>query len=155
LGIGLDRLLAAPDQWEALCARPDLAANAVEELLRLITPVQWLTRTAVRDCVIDGLVVPAGSRVLPIVAAANRDPNVFDDPARLDIARPEARQHLSLGFGIHFCLGASLARLEGETVLRSLAARFPAIVVVDRDPRWGGSPVMRKQQRMVVRNLTA
>ncbi len=125
LGIGLVELLTDRSQWQLLCAEPGVVDGATEEILRFVTPVQFLGRTARKDTSLGGVAVPAGQYVMPVLAAANRDPDVFTEPDRLDLLRGNAREHLSLGFGIHFCLGASLARLEGQVALGTLAHRFP------------------------------
>jgi cytochrome P450 len=125
LGIGLVELLSSRSQWQLLCVEPGVVHRATEELLRFVTPVQFLGRTALKETSLGLTPVPAGQYVMPILAAANRDPDVFAEPDRLDLLRDNAKEHLSLGFGIHFCLGASLARLEGQAAFSTLAHRFP------------------------------
>ncbi|MBH1935808.1 cytochrome P450 [Streptomyces sp. AV19] len=116
---GFHALLSHPRQLEHLRARPRDAPAAVEELLRYNPPIQLLTRVALRDADIDGTPAPAGTVVGLLVGAANRDPAAYDRPHRLDITRP--RQHLSLGWGEHFCLGARLVRVQAEVMLTALA----------------------------------
>jgi cytochrome P450 len=124
---GLIELMCDREQWELLCADPELAANAVEELLRWVPPIPSMFRVAYVDTDVLGVPIRAGQSVRVLIAAANRDPAVFRDPDRLDLRRADAKEHLSFGFGPRFCLGASLARLEVSTVLRTLATRFPRL----------------------------
>ena len=125
LGNGIRLLLDAPDQLGALTADPSLWPNAVEEVLRLDSPVQLTARVARRDTVVAGTHIPRGELVLICLAAANRDPAVFPDPHRFDVQRPNAGRHLAFSGGRHFCLGAALARIEGETGLRQFFTQFP------------------------------
>jgi cytochrome P450 len=125
-----------PDQLRALRAEPDGWANAIEEVLRYESPVQLTMRAALRDTEVAGERVEAGEAVLVYLSAANRDPAVFADPARFDVTRPNADANLSFSAGIHYCLGASLARLEATVGLRLLYERFP-------DLRVSGTPVRR------------
>ncbi|MDE3085577.1 MAG: cytochrome P450 [Acidobacteriota bacterium] len=113
-----------PEEWETLCADPSLAAGAVEESLRYWAPSQYQGRVLTRDVEVHGTVMPEGSRVLLVTGAANRDEREYEDPDRFDIGRPT---HLAAGFGhgLHFCLGAALARLEGRVGLQEFAALFP------------------------------
>jgi cytochrome P450 len=149
IGIGIYELLRRPDQWRRLVADPELAGPAVEELLRFVTPVQWTARAAVRDFSYEGLDISEGTLVLQIIAAANRDPEQFPDPERIDIDR-DSRAHLGLGVGIHFCIGASLARLEARCALSSLAHRFPALDLASDDLRWRGSAMLRSPEHVMV-----
>lgn len=125
LANGLRALLAHPDQARALRADPDLAVTATEELLRYDSPVQVLTsRTAPEDLQIGDRVLPAGQRVITLLGAGNRDPEVFDDPDALRLARA-GEPPLSFGGGLHYCLGAPLARLEGQIAFPALLRAFP------------------------------
>jgi cytochrome P450 len=117
-------LAEQPDQRRELAARPELAAAAVEELLRYESPSPVQARYVTRDVEHHGTEVPAGSVLLALTAAGNRDERQFADPDRFDIHRP-ATQHLAFGYGIHFCLGSHLARLEGRVALQEVLARFP------------------------------
>ncbi len=125
LGNGIALLLAHPDQRSRLVEDPSLWSNAVDEVLRLDPPVLLTGRLCVRDTEVAGQPVPRGSVVTTLLAGANRDPDVFEDADRFDVARPNARDHVSFSAGRHFCLGAALARMEGEVGLRSLLERFP------------------------------
>lgn len=125
LGNGIRMLLGAPDQLAILKDDPSLWPNAVEEILRLDSPVQLTGRVARHDTVVAGMPVGQGDFVVIYLAAANRDPAVFDDPHRFDVRRPNAGKHLAFSGGRHFCLGAALARMEGEVGLRQFFTRFP------------------------------
>jgi cytochrome P450 len=135
LGNAVVLLDAHRDQWEALKADPSGWDNAVEEVLRHDSPVQLTGRTANDDVVVAGRRISAGSRMVVLLGAANRDPEVFPEPARFDVTRANARDHLAFSAGIHYCLGAGLARLEGVVGLRSLSERFPELRVSGRPER--------------------
>lgn len=138
LGNGTLALLRHPDQLALLRERPELAANAVEELLRYDSPVQLGRRITTAPYEIDGHLVPAGTFVSPGIGAANRDPAFWGPYADLvRIQRPNAREHLSFGAGIHHCLGAALARLEGRIYFTALARKF-ADVQLDGQPKRNG-----------------
>lgn len=113
-----------PDQREELRRNPTLIPNAIEELLRVQPPAPHAARYVTRDVDLYGQTVPAGSVMVFVIGAANRDDRRFTDPDTYDIHR-QVGQHLTFGFGIHFCLGAALARLEGRVVLEEVLARFP------------------------------
>ena len=125
LGNGIRMLLDAPEHLETLAARPELWPNAVEEILRLESPVQLSARIAGKDVDVAGTRVRQDELVIIHLAGANRDPKVFADPHRFDIERDNAGRHLSFSGGRHFCLGAALARAEGEVGLRTFFERFP------------------------------
>ena len=127
LGNGIRMLLDTPEHLHTLSQRPDLWPNAVEEILRLESPVQLTARLAVNDTEIAGTAIKQGELVIVYVAAANRDPAVFADPNRFDIERDNAGKHLAFSGGRHFCLGAALARAEGEVGLRAFFDRFPDV----------------------------
>jgi cytochrome P450 family 142 subfamily A polypeptide 1 len=120
---GLRTFCDHPDQWELLHDEPDRIPAAVEELLRWVTPLNNMFRTAVRDTDINGQPVAEGERVALLYPAANRDPRRFEDPDRFDVTR-EPVQHLAFGHGTHFCLGANLARLEVRLLLEELVPRI-------------------------------
>lgn len=125
LGNGIRLLLNHPDQLAALSADPALWPNAVEEILRFDSPVQLTARVARADTTVAGTPISRGEMVVIYLAAANRDPAVFDDPHRFDVRRPNAGRHLAFSGGRHFCLGAALARAEGEAGLRRFFTYFP------------------------------
>lgn len=120
-------LLRHPDQWAKLCADPEgLARLATEECLRYDPPVKSTQRIAAADVERHGKTITKGDRIRWFMAAANRDPRAFVDPDRFDLSR-SPNPHVSFGSGIHYCLGATLARVEGQEVFRALAERFPAL----------------------------
>ncbi|MGW5048865.1 cytochrome P450 [Streptomyces griseoluteus] len=121
-------LLRSPDQLTLLRADLSLSPAVVEEALRYDTPVQAVSRAPSRDVVIGGIEIPAGTKINPFLAAANRDPLRFPDPDRFDLTRTEAKS-ISFGGGVHFCLGSALARLEGAVVFRALVERFPKLAL--------------------------
>jgi cytochrome P450 len=127
LGNGIRMLLDKPEHLGTLRRRPELWPNAVEEILRLESPVQLTARMALRDTEVAGHPVSEGEMVIIYVAAANRDPAVFADPNTFDIERDNAGRHLAFSGGRHFCLGAALARAEGEVGLRAFFDRFPDV----------------------------
>jgi cytochrome P450 len=127
LGNGIRVLLDAPEHLHTLSQRPQLWPNAVEEILRLESPVQLTARVALNDTEVAGTPVKEGELVVIYLAAANRDPAVFTDPHRFDIERANAGRHLAFSGGRHFCLGAALARAEGEVGLRTFFDRFPEV----------------------------
>lgn len=125
LGNGIRMLLEHPQHLVTLSKRPELWPNAVEEILRLDSPVQLSARVARCDIDVPGTTIRRGEMVVLYLAGANRDPAVFEDPHRFDIERPNANKHLSFSSGRHFCIGAALARAEGEVGLRSFFDRYP------------------------------
>jgi cytochrome P450 len=149
---GMLEMMRNRDQWERLCAEPALTESAVEELLRYVSPTQWGSRVAKKDFEWHGVEIPKEMTVYGSFAGANRDPRVFDDPDTLDLARDP--QHLSLGFGPHFCLGAALIRSEARILLETLARRCPDLeLAVDFDElRWeGGNPLFRTPWELPMR----
>jgi cytochrome P450 len=124
------RLLEHRDQWDAVCGDPSLIPNAVEEVLRYDTSVVAWRRITTRPVEIGGVAVPEQARLLLSLASANHDPDRFPGPDRFDILRSTAREHLALGKGIHFCLGAPLARLEVRIVLELLTVAAPDLELV-------------------------
>ena len=129
---GVHQLLLHPDQWKALEADPSLRPTAVEEMLRWVTPIKNMVRTATRDLELAGQQVHEGDELMLLYPSANRDEAVFDDPFRFDAARTP-NEHVAFGFGTHFCLGASLARLEISVMLDELLARIPQLRIADPD----------------------
>jgi cytochrome P450 len=144
IGNGILTLLRHPDQLQLLREEPDLIESAVEELLRFESPVQWTGRVALEDLEINDLQVPQGQRLAMGLGAANRDPTQFPEPDRLDLRRAENR-HVAFGHGIHFCLGAALARMEGQIAIGTLVRRFPGL-------RLGSGPI-RWQENFTLRGL--
>ena len=126
---GLVELARHPDDWEAMAADPSLIPVAVEELIRWVTPLNNFFRTATSDTTIAGTAVRAGDRVILLYPSANRDESVFDDPYTFDIRR-NPNPHVAFGFGTHFCLGSSLARLELRTLLTHLTQAITNLRVV-------------------------
>lgn len=119
-------LLTHPDQLDLVRGDPALVPRAFEEAVRWESPIQKLIRLAAHDTEVGGVPIAAGDPVTLYLAAANRDPRVFDDPDRFDVLR-DTRRHLAFGQGIHFCVGAGLGRLEGHTAIRILLDRFPRL----------------------------
>ena len=158
LGNGIRMLLDTPEHLETLAARPELWPTAVEEILRLDSPVQLSARMARKDTDIAGTVVRRGECVVIYLAGANRDPKVFADPHDFDIERENAGKHLSFSGGRHFCLGAALARQEGEVGLRTFFGRFPDARLAGngsrRDTRvlrgWSSLPITLGRARTAV-----
>ncbi len=128
IGNGVLALLRHRAQWQRLVADPGLSATAVEELIRFDPPLQLFERTALRDTTVAGHDVPAGTKVAALLGAAAHDPQVFDDPAELDVGR-RRNPHLGFGAGVHYCLGAPLARLEVAAVLDALRRRLPGMTL--------------------------
>ena len=150
IGNGTLALLRHPDQLAALKARPELLPNAVEEILRYDSPVQATTRRAAQEIALGDAVVPAGAEVTLVMGGANRDPRVFERPDDFDITRQNIR-HLAFGAGIHYCVGAPLARMEGEVGLSALFERLPGLSLEGTPPEWQGVMVLRGLKRLLVR----
>jgi cytochrome P450 len=150
LGNGLLALLRHPDQLARLRADRSLIRPAVEELLRFDSPVQLAARTAYEDISIGGHDIAGGSMVLALLGAANRDPARFTDPDRLDVGRAEGSP-ISFGGGIHFCLGAALARTEAQIVFDRLLERFSTIELVGEPPTHRDSLTLRGLVDLTVR----
>jgi pimeloyl-[acyl-carrier protein] synthase len=135
IGSGMLALFENPDQLERLRRDPDLNQKAVEELLRYTSPVQWTGRVAAQEIEMGGRTIQPAQAVIGILGAANRDPEVFPEPDRLDLGR-DPNPHVAFGRGPHFCLGAPLARLEAQVALPMLLERFPRL-------RLAGEPELR------------
>jgi cytochrome P450 len=126
IGNGLTALFEHPAEQARLWEHPELAASAVEEIVRFDSPVQFVHRNVLEDFELDGHLLAKGDIVMALLAAANRDPARFHDPDRFDIGRPD-NLHLAFAWGLHFCLGARLARMEGQLVLAGLVERFASV----------------------------
>lgn len=147
IGNGILALLRHPDQVDRLRDDPHLARSAVEELLRYDGPVHLTARVALEPATVAGVELAPGDKVTVLLGAANRDPRRFDDPDGLDITR-EDNQHLGFGMGIHFCLGAPLARLEAQIAIPALLQRFPRLALPDE-------PELMWRPSLMLRGLTA
>jgi cytochrome P450 len=126
-------LLRTPGLWQGLCEDPRRIPGALEEGLRLDAPVQGMSRTVTRTTELGGVTLPAGARLFVVFGSANHDETAVPDPGRFDPLRTQ--QHLSFGRGPHFCVGATLARLEGRVALERLATRLPGLRLADDGPR--------------------
>jgi cytochrome P450 len=142
IGNGLLALLRKPDQLETLRRYPSLIESAVEELLRYDSPVQMSDRVATEDIQVGRTHVLKGESVAVVFGAANRDPDQFADPDRLDVTRNPNR-HFSFGYGIHFCLGAPLARVEGQIAINAILRRLPNLRLLTDTPRWRPTITLR------------
>jgi len=149
LGNGLYHLLRHPAQEAILRARPTLLASAIEEFLRYDAPVAGTIRIVTEDVTLDGRRLRRGQPVAAMLAAANRDPRRFERPDDLDVTRTPNR-HLAFGFGTHFCLGASLARLEAQTAFETLLRRFRRVRLLEDAPPWKRQLFFRELQRLPV-----
>jgi hypothetical protein len=143
IGNGLYSLLRHLDQWQVLRSDPARVANAIEEILRFESPVQAVGRTVAEPIELHGVALRKNDIVVALVGGANRDPAVFQDPERFDVTRKDLRP-LSFGGGIHFCLGAQLARIEAAVVFETILRRLPNLRLADPDhPKWRPSFVLR------------
>jgi len=134
VGNGVTALLGHPDQLATVRADDAVIDTCVEELIRYDSPLQLFERTAIEDTVIGDVRVAKGEKIAALLGAANRDPAVFDEPDRFDVTRSD-NPHLGFGAGIHFCVGAPLARVELQTSLRTLLSRFPRLALASDPPR--------------------
>ena len=150
LGWAATLLARNPGERAKLVADPGLIPNAVEEILRYEAPSPVQGRWVTRDVELHGTVVPKGSKMTLLTAAGNRDERKFDDPDRQDVTR-KIDQHLSLGFGIHFCLGASLARLEGRVALEETLRRFPTWTIDEDGLEWVHTSTVRGYAKVPLR----
>jgi pimeloyl-[acyl-carrier protein] synthase len=137
IGNGLVALLQNPDQFELLRESSARILPAIEELLRFDSPAQMTQRIVMTDTELAGVSVRTGDQIIAMLGAANRDPAVFADPDRLDVAR-DARRHVAFGAGLHHCLGAMLARMEAEVTLTGLMRRFSSLELAGPTPRRDG-----------------
>jgi cytochrome P450 len=144
IGNGTLALLRHPDQADLLRATPDLDGNAIEELLRYDSPVQFSRRILLQPLVLGDQAIDAGNFVMTGLGAANRDPGHFGPTAdQVDVTRADANHHVSFGSGVHHCLGAALARLEGRQAIPTLFRRFPRLTLLDDPPAWNGRLILR------------
>lgn len=149
LGNGMMALFRHPDQRAKLAANLDLIEPAVEEMLRYDGPVQGTGRVAMEDKDVAGFTVKEGQIAFTIVGAANRDPEAFPNPDTFDIGRSDNRQ-MAFGHGIHYCLGAPLARVETQIAVRALLQRMPALDVDESGVEWGGTFIIRGPKKLPV-----
>lgn len=149
IGNGTLALLRHPGEMRRLRDDPGLIGTAVEELLRFDGPVQRTARIPSEDIVIGGCTIPKGEMVMPFLGAADRDPAQFPDPQRLDLTRADNR-HIAFGMGIHFCLGAPLARMEGQIAINMLLKRLPKLALATDKPEFRQSLTLRGLQSLPV-----
>ena len=134
IGNMVRRLLEAPERWDTVVADPALIPGVVEETLRHDTSVPFWRRRTKRPVTLGGVDIPEGATLFLWLAAAGRDPAVFDEPDRFDPARPNAKRHLAFGKGIHFCIGSALGKLEAQLALEELTRRYPRLRLVEDQP---------------------
>jgi cytochrome P450 len=146
---GVLNLLRHRDELRRLRETPALITSAVEELLRFGPPVQLVARIATTDVELAGERIEQGTQFVPLIAAANRDPEAFDEPDRLDIGRVDNR-HVSFGGGIHLCLGAPRARIEGQEAIGRLVRRFPDLQLTSDDVEWKTTSTIRGPVRLAL-----
>lgn len=150
IGNSVLALLRNPDQYALLRDDPSVARTAAEELLRYDSPAPIITpQRATVDLELAGKRITAGELVFPVLGAANRDPGRYPDPDRLDLRRPDAAGHLTFGAGAHYCLGAALARIEGQVLFPALAARFPSLRLAE-EPVFRPDPALRGLDRLTL-----
>jgi cytochrome P450 len=150
IGNGTLALLRHPDQLERLRADDSVAAGAIDELLRYDSPVQMSRRITKADVEVDGHKIEEGTFVVVVLGSANRDPDHWGESAdELDLSRPAAGEHLSFGGGVHYCLGAALARLEARVAITTLVRRFPRLEQAG-DPVWNGRINLRGLDRLAL-----
>jgi cytochrome P450 len=149
IGNGINLLARHPDQRQLIRDDPSLMKNAVEELLRFEPPVQMTGRSITAPVTTTDVELAPGDRCILLLGAANRDPERFEDPQRLDITRPDPRP-LSFGGGIHHCLGAALARVEGQVAIGAMVREFPTIELVSDDVEWRETFTLRGPKRLPV-----
>lgn len=146
LGNGMHALLSHPDQFARLRSEPEIVPRAVDELLRYEAPVQVTARKAMEDIEVAGTTIGAGEMVVVLLGGANRDPSVFPDPDRLDLTRANASRHMTFAHGPHFCLGAALAKAEGEILFSTMAQRFSDVQFAGA-PQWRDTAILRSLER--------
>jgi cytochrome P450 len=150
LGNGLLALLSYPEQWAILISQPSLVRDAVRELLRYDSPVQFIRRRVCEDMALHGAQIQAGQDIVSLVASANRDPEQFTDPERLDIRRRE-KAHLAFGCGPHMCVGAALSYMEAEIAFKALLSTVPDVSLTGADPDWRHNMAFRGLRTLPLR----
>jgi pimeloyl-[acyl-carrier protein] synthase len=138
-----------PDQWDAIHRQPERGGEALEELLRYDGPIQLTGRAAMADIQVGRATIPSGAATMFLLGAANRDPKQFVHPDRLILGRSPNR-HVAFGAGVHFCLGAALARMEVEVALAAFASRFPTYVVNQESVRWQYNAALRGPRSLLI-----
>lgn len=150
IGNGMWHLLRSPQQLQLLRNDPSLIESAVEELLRFDSPVQWASRMVREPLELSGVKLSSGTILLASLGSANRDPDQFSNPERLDLRRGE-NKHLSFGSGIHFCIGAALARMEAQIAIGTMVRRLPNLRLATRKVRWKKGLIFRAIEKLDVR----
>jgi hypothetical protein len=130
----VQQLMLNPESWKAITADPAKIPGAVEEVLRTAGSIFAWRRTAEKDGVVNGVAIPEGSKLLLVMGSANRDPQMFENPDKFDIERENARNHLSFGFGIHYCIGNLLGKLQTRVALEELTKKLPGLQLKDTAP---------------------
>jgi cytochrome P450 len=143
IGNGMLALLRHPAERARLAGAPELLPGAIEELLRYDSPVQMTMRFTLEDTELGGQTISRGDLVMVLTGAANHDPEQFPEPERLDIGRKNAQSNLAFGGGIHYCLGAPLARMEGQIAIGALLGRMPELTIASEQLEWRKNPVLR------------
>lgn len=147
----MQRLLADRAAWEELCRTPALIPNAVEECLRHSGSVVAWRRIATRDAAVGGVTIPAGGKILMVVASGNHDPRKFENPDALDLWRDNTAEHLTFGYGSHQCMGKNIGRMELRTILEELTRRLPHMELVPQDFTYLPNTSFRGAERVLVR----
>ncbi len=147
IGNGMRALIEHPDAYALLASDPAIAPSAVEELIRYDSPVQFISRVAIDEFEVSGFAIPKGALVHLSLGSANRDPEKFEDPDRLELAR-QPNRHLSFAHGVHFCLGAHLARQTAQIAFSTLVMRFKSLALVAGGNKRGPNPGLRGYLRM-------
>jgi len=149
IGNGMLSLLRDPEQFDRV-ASEEVARPTVEELLRYESPAQIISRSAIHEVEIGGKTIKPGDSVIGLLGAANRDPDLFDDPDALDVTR-DPNPHVAFGHGVHFCIGAMLSRLEGRIAIPALVRRFPDMKLASDEADWRDTAVLRGLNSLCVR----
>ena len=150
LTMTLHHLLSNPSDWAKVLEDPNVIPKMLEEALRFDGPVAGVWRKTAREAVIGGVTVPAGSAVFCSLGSANRDENVFEDAGRFEVQRPQTRQHLMFGRGVHVCVGAPLARLEGRVAFEVLRQRMPRMRLAQSRLSFGPNAVLRQPKALLL-----